>query len=78
MHFYLFEKYIVGRFLSAFEFPCSGVIAVHCLFWSDLLRSIVASSVWSHVEDHVECLSLLFCIGLDELEMAGASWKKEG
>lgn len=73
-HFYLFEGYMVGGFLAAFGFPCSGV---HCLFSSDLLRSVVASSVWSRVGDHAGCLSL-FCIGLDQLEMAGTSLKKEG
>lgn len=77
-HFYLFEGYVVGGFQAAFGFPCSGVIAVHCLFSPDLLRSVVASAVWPHVGDHAGCWSLLFCIRLDELEMAGASWKKEG
>lgn len=76
-HFYLFEGYVVGGFLAAFGFLCSGVIAVSCLFLPDLLRSVIASSVWSRVGDHAGCLSL-FCIGLDEVDVAGAPWKKGG
>lgn len=76
-HFYLFEGYMAAGFLAAFGLPCSAVIAVHCLFLPDL-RSVVAFSVLSYVGDHAGCLSLLFCIGLDELEKAGAAWKKEG
>lgn len=47
VYFYLFEGYVVGGFLAAFGFPCSGVIGVRYLFLRGLLRSEVASSVWS-------------------------------
>lgn len=72
VHFYLFEGYMVGGFLPAFGFLCCGVLTVDCFFLPDLCGLWFTASVWSHVGDQ------LICIGLDELEMAWASWKKEG